>query len=185
MPSTPLTLFPLQTNLAAPDSGAWHVGLGDPARSVMTDFHVKAMVSVAHTLQVDEALELMKHAGVRSAFVVDEGRTSILGLVTAYDIMGEKPIRHLQQLGGSREEVLVSDVMDRAGGWELARLEDVDRAHVSAVLDTFARSGRTHLAVVDHDPDPSKGPRLRGLFSAAKLLRLTERARRAAKARKG
>jgi hypothetical protein len=73
--------------------------------------------------------------------------------------------------------------MDRAGGWEVLRLEDVDRAHVSAVLDTFARNGRTHLAVVDHDPDPAKGARLRGVFSAAKLLRLTERARRAAKAR--
>jgi CBS domain-containing protein len=183
MPSTPLTLYPLQTELAAPDSGAWHVGLADPARSVMTDFHVKGMVSVPHTMQVDEALELMKHAGVRSAFVVEAGRPVILGLVTAYDIMGEKPIRHIQQVGGSREGVQVADVMDRAGGWELARLEDVERAHVSAVLDTFARIGRTHLAVVDHGSDPAKGPRLRGLFSAAKLLRLTERARRAAKAR--
>jgi CBS domain-containing protein len=181
MPSTPLTLHVLQTELAAPNSGDWHVGLRDPARTVMTDFHVKAMVSVPHTMQVDEALELMKHAGVRSAFVVEAGRPVILGLVTAYDIMGEKPIRHIQQVGGSRDEVQVADVMDRAGGWELASMADVDRAHVSAVLDTFARIGRTHLAVVDQDPDPSKGPRLRGLFSAAKLLRLTERARREAK----
>jgi len=187
MPSKPLPLplFPLETNLAAPHSGAWHVGLEDPARTVMTDFHEKGLVAVARTLQVDEALEVMKHAGVRSAFVLDEGRTSVLGLITAYDIMGEKPIRHLQLVGGSREEVLVSDIMDRAGGWEVSRLVDVDRAKVSSVLDTFARVGRTHLAVVDDDPDPAKGPRLRGLFSAAKLLRLSERARRAAKAAKG
>jgi CBS domain-containing protein len=185
MPTKPLPLYPLQTSLAVPDPGTWRVGLGDPARSVMTDFHEKGMVTVASTLQVDEALEVMKHAGVRSAFVLDEGRTSILGLITAFDIMGEKPMRHLHLVGCSREEVLVSDIMDRAGGWEVLRLEDVDHAHVSAMLDTFARIGRTHLAVVDQDPDPTRGPRLRGLFSAAKLLRLTEEARRVARSSKG
>jgi CBS domain-containing protein len=185
MPTTPLTLFQLQTSLATPQNGTWQVGLSDPARTVMTDFHEKSMVTVDYRLQVDNALELMRHAGVRSAFVLDEARTSILGLITAFDIMGEKPLRHLQLVGGSREEVLVSDIMDRAGGWEVAKLEDVDRAHVSAILDTFARNGRTHLAVVDLDPDPSKGPRLRGLFSAAKLLRLTEQARRKTRARSG
>lgn len=185
MPTTPLTLFPLQTSLAAPQSGTWQVGLSDPARTVMTDFHEKSMVTVDHSQQVDKALEVMRHAGVRSAFVLDEGRTAILGLITAYDIMGEKPLRHLQLVGCSREEVVVSDLMDRAGGWEVAKLEDVDHAHVSAILDTFARNGRTHLAVVEAAPDPSKAPRLRGLFSAAKLLRLTEQARRAARAKSG
>jgi CBS domain-containing protein len=185
MSSTPLPLYPLQSNLAAPHSGTWHVGLEDPARTVMTDFHESGLVTVQSALQVDDALEVMKHAGVRSAFVLDEAKATVLGLITAYDIMGEKPIRHLQLTGGAREEVMVGDIMDRAGDWEVARLEDVDRAQVSSVLDTFARIGRTHLAVVDHDPDPAKGPRLRGVFSAAKLLRLTEKARRSARARHG
>lgn len=181
MPAKPLELFPLQANLGAPHSGAWHVGLEDPARTVMTDFHETGLVTVAPTLQVDEALEVMKHAGVRSAFVLDEARTTVLGLITAYDIMGEKPIRHLQLTGGSREEVLVADIMDRASDWQVARLADVDRATVASVLDTFTRAGRTHLAVVD-ESEGGKGTRLRGVFSAAKLLRLTEKARRVARA---
>ena len=183
MPSKPLELFPLQANLAAPHSGTWNVGLEDPARTVMTDFHESGLVTVAPTLQVDAALEVMKHAGVRSAFVLDEARTTVLGLITAYDIMGEKPIRHLQLTGGSREEVLVADIMDRAGDWQVARLADVDKATVASVLDTFARIGRTHLAVVDQ-AEPGQGPRLRGVFSAAKLLRLTEVARRVSKGRR-
>jgi CBS-domain-containing membrane protein len=184
MPSRPLPLNPLQTKLSVPYGGAWRVGLEDPARSVMTDFHERGMVTVPFTLQVDEALEVMKHAGVRSAFVVDEDRTSILGLVTAFDIMGEKPLRHLRLVGCAREEVLVSDIMDRAGGWDVARIEDVDRANVAALIETLARMGRTHLAVVEDDPVAARGTRLRGLFSSAKLLRLTEEARRVAKAQK-
>jgi CBS domain-containing protein len=182
MPVKSLELFPLESNLAAPKSGSWHVRLEDPARTVMTDFNEHGLVTVAASIQVDAALDVMKHAGVRSAFVLDDARTSILGSITAYDIMGEKPIRHLQLTGGSREEVLVADIMDRAGDWQVARLEDVDRAQVSAVLDIFQRIGRTHLAVVEQEP--GKGPRLRGVFSAAKLLRLTEQARRLAKAKR-
>jgi CBS domain-containing protein len=181
MPSTPLPLSPLQTTLAAPRSGTWRVGLQDPARSVMTDFHERGMVTVPSTLQVDAALEVMRHAGVRSAFVLDEGRAAVLGLITAFDIMGEKPLRHLRLVGCAREEVLVSDVMDRAGGWKVARIEDVERAHVSAIIETFERIGLTHLAVVEGDPDQAGEPRLRGLFSSAKLLRLTEEARRVTK----
>jgi CBS domain-containing protein len=181
----PLPLSPLLTTLAAPHPGAWHVRLQDPARSVMTDFHERGMVTVPSTLQVDAALEVMKHAGVRSAFVLDEGRTSILGLITAFDIMGEKPLRHLRLVGCARDEVLVSDIMDRAGGWEVARIEDVEGAQVSGVIEAFERLGRTHLAVVESDPDPTRGPRLRGLFSAAKLLRLTEEARRVSKVQRG
>lgn len=180
MPKNPLTLAPLGSNLAAPTRGAWQVQLSDPARSVMTDFNEHGIVTVAGSLQVDEALEVMRHAGVRSAFITDEGKAHILGLITAYDIMGEKPLKFLQTSGGVREEVLVTDIMDRAGDWNVARIDDVNHAFVSEILDTFGKYGGSHLAVVEHEA--GKAPRLRGVFSAAKLLRLTETARKAARA---
>jgi CBS domain-containing protein len=179
MASTPLELFPLDSTLSPPKSGNWHVALGDPARTVMTDFNERSMVTVEAGLQVDAALEAMKHAGVRAAFVLDDARSTVLGSITAYDIMGEKPIRHAQLSGGGREELVVSDIMDTAATWRVLRLEDVNRATVSSVLDVFQRLGGTHLAVVEQEP--GKGLRLRGAFSAAKLLRLTEEARRQAR----
>lgn len=178
MPKKTLELITVRSTLAAPHSGNWRVELHDPARSVMTDFNEHGIVSVAETQQVDEALEVMRHAGVRSAFVMDDTRTSVQGLITAYDIMGEKPIRHLQAEGGAREDVIVSDIMDRAGDWQVVLLPEVDRATVGVVLDTFQKLGRTHLPVVEED---GKELRLRGVFSAAKLLRLTEAARRTSK----
>jgi CBS domain-containing protein len=167
---TTVPLKPLRSSLAAPKSG-WRVQLRDPALSVMTDFHERGMVTVDGKLGVDAGLEVMRHAGTRSAFVLDEKRNQVLGLVTAYDIMGEKPLRATQALGISRDEVRVIDVMDRAEDWHVARMEDVEKATVALMLEAFQRTGRSHIAVVE-DGD-GKEPRLRGVFSAAKLLRLT------------
>lgn len=164
--------------IVAPRGGAWRVELGDPARSVMTDFNERGVVRVPPNQQVDDALEAMRHAGVRSAFVIDPDGERVLGMITAYDIMGEKPIRHLQTVGGAREDVVVSDIMDPAGHWQVTRFEAVEQADVATLLDTFAKLGRTHLPVVEAAAGTL---RLRGVFSAAKVLRLTESARRAAR----
>jgi CBS domain-containing protein len=181
--SGPIALQRLSSSLAAPRSGTWQVDLKDAARTVMTDFKEVRMVTVLGETQVDEALEIMRHAGVRSAFVVDKERQKVLGFITAYDIMGEKPLRFLQTLGGnqlttSREEVLVRDIMESVQEWQVARLEDVDQATVGSMLEAFQRTGLTHIGVVE--TAEGEGPRLRGVFSSAKLLRLTEESRKAA-----
>jgi CBS domain-containing protein len=173
--SNPIELFSLKAVVAAPLAGAWQVDPKDSAKSVMTDFTDTALITVLGSLQVDAGLEVMKHAGVRSAFVMSDDRASVLGFITAYDIMGEKPLRFLQTSGGSREDVLIRDIMERAEDWLVARLADVERANVQTMLDLFQKTGRTHLPVVEEEA--GKGPRLRGVFSGAKLLRLTRHAR--------
>ena len=166
-----LELVSLRGELAPPQTGAWRVSLSDPARSAMTDFNEHAIVSVRAEQQVDAALDHMRHAGVRSAFVLDEARTRVLGLLTAYDVMGEKPLRHAQEMGTAREQVIVADIMEPTAQWSVLVLADVERATVAAVLEAFKRCRRTHLPVV---ADESGGrSRLRGVFSSAKLLRLT------------
>jgi CBS domain-containing protein len=174
---SPLPLSPVESSLAAPKRGDWQVQATDPARSAMTDFREHGMVTVVGSQQIDAALETMRHAGVRSAFVTDADKKFILGLITAYDIMGEKPLAFLQSGGGTRDEVVVVDIMEPISSWQVARFADVERATVSSVLDTFQKHGGTHLAVVEEEP--GQGLRLRGIFSSAKLLRLTEKSRAA------
>jgi len=166
-----IELASLEGELAPPQTGAWRVNLSDPARSVMTDFNEHAIVSVRSDEQIDAALEHMRHAGVRSAFVLDEPRERVLGLITAYDIMGEKPLRYAQEMGGAREDLLVRHLMESTVDWSVLRFEDVERATVAAVLDAFRRCRRTHLPVIA--TEPGARTRLRGVFSSAKLLRLT------------
>jgi CBS domain-containing protein len=165
-----LELASLTGELAPPQTGAWHVKLSDPARSVMTDFNEHALVSVRRDDAIDAALEHMRHAGVRSAFVLDEPRTRVLGLITAYDIMGEKPLRTAQDASLRRDEVLVRHLMESTLDWSVLRFEELERATVSDVLDAFKRSRRTHLPVVE---SAGGAMRLRGVLSSAKLLRLT------------
>ena len=168
---TKLELVSLAGELAPPQTGAWRVDPTDPARSVMTDFNEHGIVSVRRDEQIDAALEHMRHAGVRAAFVLDEPRESVLGLITAYDIMGEKPLRYAQEMAAAREDLRVRHLMESTVDWSVLRLADVERATVADVLDAFRRSRRTHLPVVAED---ERGhTRLRGVFSSAKLLRLT------------
>ncbi len=179
MAKRPLELLAMKTTLAAPLRGAWSVELDAPARSVMTDFTEHAIITVANTLGIDAALEHMKHAGARSTFVIDDDGQSIIGMVTAYDILGEKPICHMQTIGGTRADVTVLDIMDPVTEWHVATLADVDHATVESILLTFQRIGRTHLAVIEEEA--GQGPRLRGVFSSAKLLRLTAASRSTSK----
>jgi len=181
MPRHPaVVLHPLVGGLQVPRSGAWQVRLDAPARSVMTDFDDRNLVTVDAKLPVDAALEAMKHAGVRSAFVLDEARERVLGLVTAHDIMGEKPTQYLMSIGCTqltctRDDVKVEDIMERSETWRVIHLEGLERATVGSVLAAFDLIDRTHVAVVE--TDGGGAPRLRGVFSRAKLLRLTRESR--------
>jgi hypothetical protein len=138
----------------------------------MTDFHDRSMVVVDGEMQIDAALDVMKHAGVRSAFVLNGVHTGVEGLVTAYDILGEKPVRHMHAFGSPRHAVQVVDIMDSIEQWVVVQLGELENATVACVLDAFRRTGRSHIAVVEGRA--GEEPRLRGVFSAAKLLRLTE-----------
>jgi CBS domain-containing protein len=84
------------SDLQIPGADPWHAAQNDPALSVMTDFRVRASVTVADTATIDEAIEHMKHNGVRCAFAIDETRHLVVSLITSYGIMGDKPIRYTQ-----------------------------------------------------------------------------------------
>ena len=178
--------LPTSSNLSAllaPSNEPWQVNLTDPAVSVMTDFRVRSMFKLAPDETIDAALEKMKVAGLRIAFVFEKGSENVLGMITAYDIMGEKPMRYLQDIGlndhhVTRKDIKVQDILDPVSTWVTATLHDVERATVQSVLIALQKSGRTHLPVVEPSNGPT--PRLRGLFSSAKILRLSEASRQQA-----
>ena len=163
------------STLAAPGGDPWLVSRADPAHSVMTDFHERSAVVVPGDAPIDAALEHLKHTGTRSAFVISKDGKQVLGMITAYDIQGEKPIRHLQAVGCthntcSRDDVLVQDIMEKASEWQVADIKDIENSTIDMVLTLFKTTGRTHIAVIENSAD--KGARLRGMFSAAKIMRL-------------
>ena len=95
-----------QPTQAIPD----RVGLDDPAQHVMTDFRSVAAVIILSGDTVEEAHRRMIQRGVRLLLVVDQDRR-VVGVVTATDILGEKPMQVIAHRGIRREELLVRDIM--------------------------------------------------------------------------
>ena len=160
-------------DLNIPGADPWYAAPGDPALSVMTDFRERASVTVAETTTIDAALEHMKHNGVRCAFVVDEKRRVVVGLITAYVILSETPMRHMQSTESPRREVLVHDMMQGIADWRVADIRDIEQATVASVSRVFGETGLTHIPVMETSDAGEQ--RLRGLLSAAKVKRLLSR----------
>jgi CBS domain-containing protein len=158
------------SGLKIPGADPWHADPNDPAASVMTDFREHASVTVTETARIDEALEHMKHAGVRSAFAIDDRNRVVVGFITAYDITGEKPMQYMQSAAIPRREVLVCDIMRTLSELRVVDIKQIERATVADVSKLFSEWPLTHVPVVETGEGGER--RLRGLLSAAKIKRL-------------
>ena len=139
------------------------------------------MFKLAPDETIDAALEKMKVAGLRIAFVFEKGSENVLGMITAYDIMGEKPMRYLQDIGLNdhhitRKDIKVQDILDPVSTWVTATLHDVERTTVDAwrkgarPKDAALLDLATVLASKDRDAARRLHARLRGMVALAALV---------------
>ena len=171
VPTSLLKLKSIQgASLPIPGEEPWYVSETDPALLVMTDFRSRHSVTVPETATMDEALDHMKHAGVRCAFVIDEKKSSVVGMITSYDILGEKPQQHMHFTSVGHDDVLVKDIMQKIGDWRVTDIKDIEQSTVVDVLEVFHDTGVTHLPVMETTENNEQ--RLRGLLSYAKVKRL-------------
>jgi hypothetical protein len=111
--------------------------------------------------------------GVRLLLVVDV-RDTVVGLLTATDVLGEKSLRVAVERGIKRDELTAGDLMTPAESVEVIALRDVEGARVGHVLETLRRAGRQHALVVEEEVAAGPGPRraaVRGIFSVSQLAR--------------
>jgi CBS-domain-containing membrane protein len=142
--------------------------LEDPAQNVMTDLRAVSAVIILSGDSVEEAHRRMIQRGVRLLLVVDQNR-QVVGVITATDILGEKPMQAVTQRGIRREELLVRDIMTPQERLEVLDLAEVRSAHVGHVVATLKQAGRQHAVVVERD---TAGHHVvRGLFSATQIAR--------------
>jgi hypothetical protein len=143
-----------------------------PAADVMTDLSRVTAVTIGTGARVEEAHQVMITHGVRALFVVDNARV-ILGIVTANDILGEKPVQIAQDRGVRHVEVLVSEVMTPADILEAMELQEVLQVRVGDIVETLKRSGRQHALVIESgSADATSATRtVRGIFSLTQIAR--------------
>jgi hypothetical protein len=159
-------------------AAAKRVTLESPALEVMTDLGRVAPATIRPQAPLAGANQFMIARGVRLLLVADD-QENVLGLLTATDVLGERPMRVAGERGLRRDELLVADVMTPAEQVEAIELADLAGAHVGHVLETLRHSGRQNALVVDYDALPPPGPlapparraMVRGIFSASQIAR--------------
>ena len=144
--------------------GPGRVTLDDPAFSVMTDLRNVPAATTTPGESIGKAHAQMIQRGVRLLFVLDGA--AIAGVITATDLLGEKPMRFMQSRGVAHTEITVADIMTPASMLEAIPIQDVAQMRVGHIVATHKAVRRQHIMVSEEG-----GRRVRGLFSAAQLAR--------------
>ena len=137
----------------------------DPALSLLTDLHHSACVVASHRDGLDQTLHLMLRAGVRMVFVAGADG-ELVGMVTAEDIQGERPVQRASAQLIPHHELTVFDVMIPVGHWDTVELSQVRTARLGDIAETMHEHGLRYLLVTQNKEGRTT---LRGLFSARRL----------------
>ncbi len=143
------------------------VTLDSPALSVMTDFSQTPAATIEPEVGVEYANDYMKRRGVR-ALLVTEADGGVIGILTATDVLGEKPVKLALERGVKRREIRVADIMTPRALLELLAFEDISQVRVGHIVATLRQAGRQHFLVAERS---SSGERVRGIFSLSQIAR--------------
>ena len=157
---------------------ASRVDVESPALQVMTDLMRVSPATIRPQAPLSGANQFMITRSVRLLLVVDDNET-VVGVITATDILGERPMVVATGRGLRRDELTVADVMTPAEQVQVVALSDVEGARVGHVLAMLRRAGRQHALVVDFDTlsparplaPPARRTMVRGIFSISQIAR--------------
>ncbi len=164
-------LLPMGTRVADGNHGQHSiVAYSDPAVSVMTNFKQTRPFTIEPSATIDQINDKMIACGVRLLFVVDN-YMNVMGIVTYTDILGEKPIRYMQEHGGNRNDILAKDLMTEYNRIDTLKLSHVENACVGDIVETMEMFARHHIVVVDDSTESGKV--VSGLYSTTQIERQT------------
>lgn len=158
-------LQPAESVLVAKISPQARVTLDSPAVSVMTDFSQIPAATVDPEASIETANDFMKRRGVRALLVTDPG---VIGILTATDVLGEKPVKLALDRGARRDEIRVADIMTPRELIELLSFSEIRDARVGHIVATLKQAGRQHLLVGERT---WSGVLVRGMFSLSQVAR--------------
>jgi CBS domain-containing protein len=163
-----LPLRPLERDArlraATPQSGERRT-FDSRALSVMTDFAIVPAATIEPDASVDDANRSMIRRGVRSLIVVDHANR-VLGIITATDILGERPMQIARERDAKRHEILVREIMTPIDRMEALPIDALLDAKVGHLVATLRKAGRQHALVVERGPE---GDVVRGIFSLTQI----------------
>jgi hypothetical protein len=147
-----------------PQDGA-HASLTDPAMKHLTDLRRGACVKVDPRDAIAPTLHVMQRAGVHMAFVSGV-RGELVGLVTANDLQGERPMLRAMSDHVSVEELTLEQLMSPLSQWQVVDAWQVEHCRLGNVAATMRRHGLPYLLVVERKEQTTE---VLGMFSARRL----------------
>jgi CBS domain-containing protein len=161
---------PLQgaARICRPDTGRSKVTLDSPAIDVMTDLTQVAAVVIDPQATMELAHGYMMQRGVRMLLAMDKDDT-LAGIITATDLLGEKPVALVRDQRVHHADILVSDLMTPASRLQAIDMRHVSNARVGHIVSSLQQSRRHHALVVQHDAEGR--PEVRGIFSLSQIAR--------------
>jgi len=162
---TPRDCIPLQTNLPIerPEQPPELVHFHDSAMQVFTDFTRVYPVTITADRTIDYALHKMKNSGVRLLLVVDK-KHHMIGLISAYQIMGDDPVRLAQDRQLDHSQITVGMLMQPQKDIKVLELSHLRDARVGHIVATLHQLEQKYMIVVDQG-------NVSGLFSASQISR--------------
>lgn len=128
------------------------VTLESSALDVMTDLRHNNAVVIEPYVSMEFANSYMIQCRVRSLLVLNHEQ-SLIGIITATDILGDKPLRFIQERHVKHSEILVSDIMTPLDRLEAISVTEVQNARVGQVVATLRDTGRQHILATESNGD--------------------------------
>ena len=142
----------------------------DSAVRVMTDFAASPAFTVSADCGIDDALDEMFRRGVRALIALDEDE-AVVGLVTSYDIQGNRTRQFLESHPTrQREHMSVRDILTPCGQWSTLEWDWIQSARIGDVLEIFRSTGAPYLIVLEASHESTPGL-LRGILSRTRIER--------------
>jgi CBS-domain-containing membrane protein len=163
----PTHAFAGAARLCEPDPLATRQTLDSPAAQVMTDLAQVQAVVIEPQATMEAAHEMMLQRGVRMLLALDADGT-LAGLITATDILGEKPLHLVHDRRIRHDEILVADVMTPAARLDTFDWQAVQSAQVGNVVARLQQARRQHALVTQ---TVAGQVLVRGIFSLSQIAR--------------
>lgn len=166
---TPLATHPVprRLRLCATDTSATQETLDSPASRVMTDLRQVTAVVVDPQETMEAAHDMMLRRGIRMLLALDADGT-LAGLITATDVLGEKPTHLVHDRRIHHSDILVADVMTPASRLDAFDWNAVENARVGHIVARLQYARRQHALVTQ---SLAGQPLVRGIFSLSQIAR--------------
>lgn len=140
--------------------------LDSPCEHALIDFRYEKPALVSPDISIDHALQLTRCRNGSELVVVDEQTMEYRGLISAQDMVSEKPIRFAERYRKTRAEITVGDLMQPIRRLHKVDNKELTNCKIGDIVKTLRNLRQEYLIVITAS---ARGQTVLGYFSIAHI----------------